>query len=239
MKPKDRDPQEPDGLFKTPLERFIDPSHPLVRLAGEIDWAALDARAGAAFAGTGRPGTPSRFMIAMFILKATYDLSDEALFERWVYDPYFQHFTGEIYFQHEVPHERSGMTHWRGRLGPGFLDALIQESLRIAHKAGVLKGRHLEQVSVDSEADKKTGVGPRFPAEPCSRRTSSSRPTPIFFIRRLCNWGRRRARPASGCASLMCGSQSARRSWRSVMRTPGSTNAIGAGSASSKPAWAA
>lgn len=155
MRPKDKDAQEPDGLFKTPLDRFIDPAHPLVRMGGEIDWAALDARAGDAFAETGRPATPSRFMIAMFILKAVYDLSDEKLFERWVYDPYFQHFSGEIYFQHEAPHERSGMSHWRRWLGPDFLDALIQESLRIAHKAGALKGGHLERVSVDTTVQPK------------------------------------------------------------------------------------
>jgi hypothetical protein len=30
--------------------------------------------------------------------------------ERWVYDPYFQHFTGETFFQHDVPHERSDLS---------------------------------------------------------------------------------------------------------------------------------
>jgi transposase len=32
MKPQKPPAQEPDGLFKTPLERFIDMQHPLVRL---------------------------------------------------------------------------------------------------------------------------------------------------------------------------------------------------------------
>lgn len=155
MRPKDKNPQEPDGLFKTPLDRFIDPAHPLVRLGVEVDWGALGARAGDAFSETGRPATPSRFMIAMFILKAVYDLSDEKLFERWLYDPYFQHFTGETYFQHKIPHERSGMSHWRRWLGPSFLDAALQESLRIAHRAGALKGGHLERVNVDTTVQPK------------------------------------------------------------------------------------
>ena len=30
---------------------------------------------------------------------------------------YFQHFTGEEFFQHEFPHERSDLSHWRKRLG--------------------------------------------------------------------------------------------------------------------------
>ena len=43
MKPAKPPAQEPDGLFKTPLERFIDMQHPLVVLADRIDWDALDA----------------------------------------------------------------------------------------------------------------------------------------------------------------------------------------------------
>jgi transposase, IS5 family len=35
----------------------------------------------------------------------------------WVYDPYFQYFTGEEFFQHAFPHERSDLSHWRKRLG--------------------------------------------------------------------------------------------------------------------------
>jgi len=150
MKPKQRPLQEPDGLFKTPLARFIDLKHPLVRLAGEVDWAGLEARAGTAFNDKGRPATPSQFMIGILILKAIYNLSDEALFERWVNGPYFQHFTGEDFFQHHIPHERSGLSHWRKRLGADWSDALIQESLRIAHKTGALKGQDLERVSVDT-----------------------------------------------------------------------------------------
>ena len=57
--------------------------------------------------------------------------------ERWVYDPYFQYFTGEEFFQHRFPHERSGLTHWRQRIGDK-LEVLLQESLRVAHDTGAL-----------------------------------------------------------------------------------------------------
>jgi len=73
----------------------------------------------------------------MFMLKHTYALSDEQVWERWVHDPYFQYFTGEEFFRHELVHERSGMSHWRKRIG-GRLDILLQESLRIAHYTGAL-----------------------------------------------------------------------------------------------------
>jgi IS5 family transposase len=53
------------------------------------------------------------------LLKHIYGLSDEGVCvcERWVYDPYFQHLTGEMFFQHELPHERPDLSHWRKRLG--------------------------------------------------------------------------------------------------------------------------
>ena len=89
MKPAKPPAQEPDGLFKTPLERFIDMQHPLVVLAGRIDWEALDAGIVGCLGTAGRPAVPTRFMLGMLILKATYDLSDEAVFQRWTCDPYF------------------------------------------------------------------------------------------------------------------------------------------------------
>jgi IS5 family transposase len=76
-------------------------------------------------------------MLGMFMLKHTYKLSDEQVWDRWVHDPYFQYFTGEEYFQHALPHERSGMCHWRKRIGER-LDILVAESLRVAHDTGAL-----------------------------------------------------------------------------------------------------
>jgi IS5 family transposase len=37
-------------------------------------------------------------MAGLSILKHNYNLSDEALCERWVENPYFQHFCGEDFF---------------------------------------------------------------------------------------------------------------------------------------------
>src|SRR5258707_15886582 len=41
-------------------------------------------------------------MAGLAILKHTYDLSDEALCDRWVENPYFQYFCGEEFFQHSL-----------------------------------------------------------------------------------------------------------------------------------------
>jgi IS5 family transposase len=83
-----------------------------------------------------------------------FGLSDEGVCERWVYDPYFQHFTGETFFQHTFPHERSDLSHWRKRLGDK-LDLLLAESLRVAHESGALRTRDLARVTVDTTVQPK------------------------------------------------------------------------------------
>ena len=76
-------------------------------------------------------------MAGLAILKHMHDLSDEALCERWVENPYFQLFCGEEFFQHKLTFDRSSLTRWRQRMGEEKLVALIQESLsgRDAHAA--------------------------------------------------------------------------------------------------------
>ncbi len=103
--------------------------HELVVLADKIDWAWLDAELAESFSDRGRPAEPVHFMLGMFLPKHTYGLSDEQVWDRWVFDPYFQYFTGEEFFQHELPHERSGMSHWRKRIGDK-LDILLAEALQ-------------------------------------------------------------------------------------------------------------
>jgi hypothetical protein len=75
-------------------------NHALVKLARTIDWRFLEEKFGAVYTDTlGPPPLPTRLMAGLAILKYTYDLSDEALCERWVENPYFQYFCGEEFFQ--------------------------------------------------------------------------------------------------------------------------------------------
>jgi transposase, IS5 family len=93
-------------------------------------------------------------VIGLLLLKHIYGLSDEDVCDRWVYDPYFQHFTGEEFFQHEFPYERSDLSHWRKRLG-SKLELLLAESLRVAHEVGALRMRDLKRVTVDTTVQPK------------------------------------------------------------------------------------
>lgn len=159
MRPKQPSTTQSGDLFRARLDQIIDMRHELVRLAGEIDWAWIDEQVADRFSDTGRPGTETRFMVGLLLLKHIYRLSDEAVCERWVYDPYFQHFTGEAFFQHDFPHERSGLSHWRRRIGDK-LDLLLQESLRVAHETGALKPRHLTRITVDTTVQPKNVTHP-------------------------------------------------------------------------------
>jgi IS5 family transposase len=154
MRPKQQQKAQHDDLFRACLDQIINMKHALAVLADKIDWAWLDAQLADCFSDKGRPAEPVRFMIGMFLLKHTYGLSDEQVWDRWVQDPYFQYFTGEEFFQHALPHERSGMSHWRKRIGDK-LDILLQESLRVAHDTGALKKSDLARVTIDTTVQPK------------------------------------------------------------------------------------
>ena len=159
MRPKQTRQGGSNDLFRARLDQIINMDHELVRLADKIDWQWIDAELAGRFSAKGRPATETRFMVGLLILKHMFALSDEGVCERWVYDPYFQYFTGEEFFQHVFPHERSGLTHWRGRIGDK-LDLLLQESLRVAHDTGALKMADLARVTVDTTVQPKNVTHP-------------------------------------------------------------------------------
>jgi IS5 family transposase len=154
MRPKKATTTGEGDLFRARLDQIINMKHELVQLAGKIDWDWIDREIAPLYSDKGRPGIETRFVIGLLLLKHVYDLSDEGVCERWVYDPYLQHFTGEEFFQHEFPHERSDLSHWRKRLGDK-LELLLAESLRVAHETGALRGKDLERVTVDTTVQPK------------------------------------------------------------------------------------
>ena len=159
-----RDDRQKD-LLRPALDQIIDMGHPLVRLAEKIDWRFLDGRfSSVCQPGPGQPGLPTRLIAGLFILKHMHDLSDEVLCARWVENPYYQHFCGELSFCHKLPFDRSSLTRWRQRLGEEQLAALVQESLSVAHKTGAIATKDLERVAVD------TTVQPKAVAHPTDAR---------------------------------------------------------------------
>jgi IS5 family transposase len=154
MRPKKHETTMSGDLFRARLDQIINLKHELAQLAGKIDWEWIDGEIAPLYSENGRPGIETRFAIGLLLLKHIFGLSDEGVCERWVYDPYFQFFTGEEFFQHEFPHERSDLSHWRKRLGDK-LELLLAESLRVAHESGALRTRDLKRVTVDTTVQPK------------------------------------------------------------------------------------
>ena len=72
------------------MNEIINLRHPLVRLAGEIDWDFLAGRfSSVCGVGPGQPPLPTRLVAGLFILKHTHNLSDEALCDRMGGEPVF------------------------------------------------------------------------------------------------------------------------------------------------------
>ena len=159
MRPKRHATTGSVDLFRARLDQIINMKHELVQLAAKVDWAWIDGEIAPLYSDQGRPGIETRFVIGLLLLKHIYGLSDEGVCERWVYDPYFQHFTGEEFFQHQFPHERSDLSHWRKRLGDK-LELLLAESLRVAHQSGALRTKDLARVTVDTTVQPKAVTFP-------------------------------------------------------------------------------
>jgi transposase, IS5 family len=161
MKP--RPTQQDSGtqeLFRAKLKNIINVGHELVRLAELIDWSRLEAHFAPYYGDAGRPGSPIRLVVGLHLLKHIEGLSDEVVCGRWERDPYMQYFCGEEYFQHEFPLERSGMTHFRKRVGEQALETLLQETLAAAYRGGALSLRATEMVAVDTTVQEKAVAHP-------------------------------------------------------------------------------
>jgi hypothetical protein len=133
----------------------------LAKLARAIDWSFLEGEFGAVYADKpGHPPLPTRLMAGLAILKHMYDLSDEAMCDRWIENPYFQFFCGEEFFQHRLLFDRSSLTRWRQRMGEEKLIALLQESLAVATRTEAMRPKDLARVIIDTTVQPKAVMFP-------------------------------------------------------------------------------
>ena len=161
MRPKERKDSGATDLFRSRLDQIVDMNHSLAKLSRLIDWQFLEEELGSVYRDVpGRPPLPTRLMAGLAILKYMHDLSDEALCERWVENPYYQLFCGEEFFQHRLTFDRSSMTRWRQRMGEEKLTALLQESLSSATRAGATKPSDFSKVIVDTTVQEKAAAFP-------------------------------------------------------------------------------
>ena len=154
MQPKKQ--KETPDLFRSRLDQILDCKHPLFKLANRIDWSFFEK----AFSGTyhesmGRPGKSIRMMVALHYLKYTFDLSDEALLDGFLENPYWQYFCGFEYFQHRLPTDPSNMTRFRDRVGDQGFEKMLHTLLRTAQDMKALTTYDLHKVNVDTTVQEK------------------------------------------------------------------------------------
>jgi transposase, IS5 family len=163
MKPKPHVHQAQREMFRIELEQLVAAGHPLVKLGQQMDWAGFEERLGATYAAAkGAPGLRTRLLVALHYLKYQHDLSDEAVVQHWVENPYWQHFSGEQFFQHEVPIDPSSMTRWRLRLGEAGAEAMLKETIQTGLRMQAIKPAQLQRVNVDTTVQTKAV---RFPTD--------------------------------------------------------------------------
>lgn len=160
MKHRPRPPEQ-DDLLRPRLVDMIDQRHELVKLAALIDWEVFEQEwAGFFPSGKGRPATEPRLVAGLLYLQHAYRLSDEAVVARWVENPYYQHLTGETFFQHRLPIDPSSLTRWRGRIGEEGVEWLLTQTIRAGQKAGAIDENSVKRVAVDTTVMEKNIAHP-------------------------------------------------------------------------------
>jgi IS5 family transposase len=135
--------------------------HELVRLATLIAWSWFEREwAGFFPASEGRPAIHPRLVAGLMYLQHAYVLSDYAVLARWVENPYFQHFTGETFFQHRAPIHPSSLSRWRGRIGEEGVEWLLTKTIEAAQAAGAVTPRSLAEIAVDTTVMEKAIAHP-------------------------------------------------------------------------------
>ena len=164
MGPKTVVPQN-DDLFRARLDQLLNMNHPLIKLAGLMDWARIETTLAAHFVSErGRPALPPRLVAGLLYLQHTFDCSDELVVNTWVENPYWQYFTGETYLQTKSPIDPSSLTRWRKRIGEEGVETLLLVTIDAARRGGMLKASSLDKIIVD------TTVMPKAIAHPTDSR---------------------------------------------------------------------
>jgi len=145
---QDKTPQL--NIFDTPLERFINLEHELCILSKQIDWDTIEKEFSVYYSEIGRPSVPIRRMIGLLLLKHIYNLSDEAIVDRWIENPYWQFFSGEKVFQTQKPFDPTEFIHFRNRIGKEGAEKLLKVSVHLFGKEAQEK-----EVLIDSTVQEK------------------------------------------------------------------------------------
>ena len=147
-------PKQPQlEMFKTVLISFVNPEHELCLLAKKIDWDKLEKEFAPLYGTVGRPSIPIRTIVGLLLLKQMYSLGDETVVERYLENPYWQHFCGEVYFQYRLPFDPSDFVHFRHRIGKEGMELIFKQSIDLFGSDMIRK--EVKEVRVDTTVQEK------------------------------------------------------------------------------------
>ena len=133
------------------LKEQLNPDHELYLLAHAIDWDYFERAFSALYSDKGRPAHPIRLMTSLLILKAIYNLSDEALVEQqWEMNMYFQYFSGLHQSRWGQPCAASDLVYFRQRIGKQGVQKILKHSIDLHGKNG-----QDPNVSIDTTVQEK------------------------------------------------------------------------------------
>jgi IS5 family transposase len=128
-------PNFQQNLSQTRLLDLINLEHPLVKLAGELDWSKMEFEFQSLYSDQGRPSIPIRKIAGLLLLKEMFKESDESVVKRWIENAYWQYFTGEDFFQTEQPFDPSEFVHFRKRLKEKGLEFILSQTVTLNPEA--------------------------------------------------------------------------------------------------------
>lgn len=143
-------PDFQQNLFQTRLTDLINLEHPLVKLANELSWDKMELEFQSLYSDQGRPSIPIRKIAGLLMLKEMFKESDESVVERWIENPYWQYFTGEIFFQNKQPFDPSEFVHFRKRLKEDGLEFVLSQTVALHPEA-----KNEKEVQIDTTVQEK------------------------------------------------------------------------------------
>lgn len=146
MKPTKQDNQQ-GQLFEPRLSKQLDMRHPLIKLAGIIDWKGLEEDFSNLFVEkVGQPAKPVRLVLGLMMLQSMYGMSDENIVYRWVENPYWQYFCGYDFLEYDIPIHPTLLVKWRHRLGQEGLTKVLADTISAAVEVGAVKKKALRRL---------------------------------------------------------------------------------------------
>ena len=153
---KPREISQGRELFRIPILEFADENHPLFHLANKIDWDSLESHFDHLYNdGSGQPPLRIRLVLGLHMLKYLDNLSDDAVVLKFVENPYYQHFCGNIYFDHKLPCDSSSLTRWRLRINCKGFERVLKETIDLAKREKETTPSEFNRVYLDTTVQEK------------------------------------------------------------------------------------